>query len=191
MNGSVELLNATSYHELHIFYDKLYENLPAKIAYLFLVFFACFVGPTLIYGIVLFEGKDGDPQKRNVINRLFSVALINEILFSLLLGSCKVWRMLFGLISSDVMIWIEGFGYIFINNFILFINEITIFRYLHIIVWKRVRGLDDRFWAFFLSAATIGWSCWQCVIEHTPLEVRMHVFKMSMDILPGSKEGKR
>ena len=70
-------------------------------------------------------------------------------------------------------------------------NEMTILRYLHIIVWKRVRGLDDGFWAFFLSTATIGWSCWQCIFEHTPPHVLMHVFKLSMEILPGSMNDNR
>ena len=148
-------------------------------------------GPILTSGIICFERKGGDPQKRNVINRLFSMALLNQIIFSILVGSCRVWRMIFGLISVDAMFWIDFFGYIFCTNFVLFMNEMTILRYLHIVVWKRVRGLDDGFWAFFLSAATIGWSCWQCVFEHIPPHARMHVFKLSMDTQPSPKEETR
>ena len=89
------------------------------------------------------------------------------------------------------MIWIECFGYILCNNVMLFMNEMMILRYLQIIVWKRVKGVNDSFWASFLTTATISWSIWQCVWEHTPPEVEMEVFKMSMEVVPGSKDQKR
>jgi hypothetical protein len=186
MNESIELLNATTYFDLNTFYDYLNTTLPAKIVYVLLTIITYIVGSTLVLGIIIFERKAGDPQKRNVINRLFSMALINQILFFSLVGGCRFWRIAFGLIDPDVMIWIEGFGYIFCSNFFLFMNQMTIFRYLHIVVWKRVKGLDDEFWAFFLSAGTAGLSCWQYVCEHTPPQVQMHVFKINMEILPGS-----
>ena len=192
-DSSVEILGNTTSKWLQFdhFHSSLYSSLSSKILYSLLLIFTHIVGPILTSGIIYFERKGGDPQKRNVINRLFSMALINQILFSILVGSCRFWRMMFGLISVNVMFWIDCVGYIACINFIFFMNEMTIFRYLHIVVWKRVRGLDDGFWAFFLSAATIGWSCWQCVFEHIPPQAKMHVFKLSMDIQPSSLEEKR
>ena len=186
MNVSIELSNDTRYFDLNTFFDYLNATLPAKIVYVFLTIITYIIASTLVLGIIIFERKGGDPQKRNVINRLLSMALINQILYCILVGGCRFWRLSFGLIHHDVMIWIEGFGYIFCSNFFLFMNEMTIFRYLHIVVWKRVRGLDDGFWAFFLSAATTGCSCCLYVYEHTPAQVQMHVFRISMEILPGS-----
>jgi hypothetical protein len=96
-----------------------------------------------------------------------------------------------GLISCNAMFWIECFGYIICNNVIMFMNQMTILRYLHIIVWKRVKDLDDGFLALMLSNATFGVSIWQCVYEHTPAVVRMLTFKVSMEYLPESTEEKR
>ena len=123
-----------------------------------------------------------NPYKRNIINRLFSMALINAMLLCILTGFCRAWGVIIGLISSDVMFWIECFGYILCNNGMLFANEMTILRYLHIIVWKRVKEQDDEFVAAFLSATPVFISVWQCLCEHTPPEVRMNLFKLSMEV---------
>ena len=191
MNQSELSLNSTEYLQIDSFHVYLNQHLAAKISYYFLLLVIHILGPILILGIISFERKEGDPQKRNVINRLFSMALINAILLCILIGGCRTWGIMIGLISSNTMFWIEFFGYILCNNVMLFMNEMTILRYLHIIVWKRVKDLDDEFWAFVLSITTFGVSLWQCIYEHTPAEVRMLVFKVNMEYLPETVDEKR
>jgi len=191
INQSTLHLNSTVYLPLDSFHIYLNEHLEAKISYCILLFFTHIVGPILMSGIISFERKEGDPQKRNVINRLFSMALINAMMFCILVGVCRAWDMMIGLISSNAMFWIECFGYIICNNVMLFMNEMTILRYLHIIVWKRVKDIDDGLWALILSNATFGVSIWQSIFEHSPAEVRMLIFKLSMEYKPGSAEEKR
>ena len=191
INRSEILFNSTVHLELDSFHTYLNEHLEAKISYYFLLFVTHIFGPILISGIISFERKGGDPQKRNVINRLFSMALTNAVVFCTLIGCCRSWGIMIGLISSNAMFWIECFGYIICNNVIMFMNQMTILRYLHIIVWKRVKDLDDGFLALMLSNATFGVSIWQCVYEHTPAVVRMLTFKVSMEYLPESTEEKR
>ena len=72
MNNSFLSTNATTYLQYFHFHDQLYDNIPAKIIYVFLLFTIHILGPILLSGIIIFERNGGDPQKRNVINRLFS-----------------------------------------------------------------------------------------------------------------------
>ena len=88
------------------------------------------------------------------------------------------------MIRFDIMIWVEFFGYVARNNLILFLNEMMLIKYLNIIVWKRVKGLNDSFWECFLSSATLAWSCWQFVHEHVPFEMKLYVFKISSKNFP-------
>lgn len=59
-------------------------------------------------GVVLFEMNGGNPQKRNLINMLQSVALINLMILTCLLGACNVWRQVVGLIQFDTIKILEG-----------------------------------------------------------------------------------
>ena len=185
MNNSFLSTNATTYLQYFHFHDQLYDNIPAKIIYVFLLFTIHIVGPILLSGIIIFERKGGDPQKRNVINRLFSKSLTNLIIFNIVIGGSKICREVFGLLNFNIMILIEYIGYISASNIILYSNEMTIIKYLHIIVWKRVKGINDEFWAFFLSAVTLSWSTWQCIQEHIPNEMSMYLFKISSANFPG------
>ena len=185
MNDSFLSTNATTYLQYFHFHDQLYDNIPAKIIYVFVLFTIHIVGPILLSGIIIFERNGGDPQKRNVINRLFSKTLTNLIIFNIVVGGSKICREVFGLLNFNIMILIEYIGYISVSNTILYSNEMTIIKYLHIIVWKRVKGINDEFWAFFLSAVTLSWSTWQCIQEHIPNQMKMHLFKISSANFPG------
>ena len=180
------LPNATTNIELHNYHDDLFQSIPAKISYYVFVFITHVIGPTLMAGIISFEKWGGDSQKRNVINRLFSYALANLLVFTCLIGICRMWRDSVGVIDSKIMIWIECFGYISVTNFLLFTNQMAVLKYLYIVVWKRVKELDDGFWGFYLSTVTVCWSSFQCVIEHTPFEVRMRPFKLNVGNSTGS-----
>lgn len=183
-NDSLPLLNVSTDFKLNSLHTYLYGTVPAKIVYFFMLFITHIIGPILVSGIIIFEKYGGDSQKRNVINRLHSMALMNQILLSILLGVCRVWREIFGLIDFNIMLWIESFAYIFCANYILFMNEMTILQYLYIIVWKRIRVLDDGFFAFFLSTLTLCWTCCFAIIDHIPTRLCVHVFKMNTANLP-------
>ena len=134
--------------------DDLYGSTAAKIGFGFMLGINHVIGPILMLGIVLFEMNGGDPQKRNLINMLQSLALINLVIFTCLLGGCKIWRQAVGLIHFDTMKILERVGYVIIANIILLMVQCTILKYLHIVVWKRVKGLNDGFLAYFCGFTT-------------------------------------
>ena len=173
-----------TYLDYQMFHDNFYSATLSKIAYAFILFMIHVIGPILLSGIVIFEKKGGDPQKRNIINRLLSLALTNQIVYTTLIGSSKFCREVFGLISFDKMIWVEFLGYIALNNMLLFLNEMTIMKFLSIIVWKRVKGLNDSFWESVMCSITLAWSSWQCICDHMPIEMRLYSFKISAGGFP-------
>ena len=155
----------------------------AKIGFGFMIGSNHAIGPILMLGIVLFEINGGDSQKRNIINRLQSIALINLITFTCILGGCKIWRQTVGLIPYNTMKILESVGYVICTNIILLMDEMTILKYLHIIVWKRVKGLNDEFMAFFCALTTLVWSLTITFIDHHPLAMQngtMHLFQFKM-----------
>ena len=177
-NNSVLLSVPTADFELNAVHEYLYGGLWGKIGYYFIIFICHIIGPILLSGIIIFETFGGDPQKRNVINRLLSLCCTNAILLVSLNGVCKVWRDLFGLIYVEVMIWIEGFGQILVINVLFFFNEMTILRFLYIVVWKRVKGFDDRFWTLFLCILTYSWTFCLAVINKHHSEVNLVPLKL-------------
>ena len=163
--------------------NDLYGSTVAKIGFGFMVGINHVIGPILMLGIVLFEMNGGDPQKRNLINMLQSIALINLILFTCLLGGCKIWRQVVGLIQFDTMKILERVGYVMLANIILLTDQMTILKYLHIIVWKRVKGLNDGFLAYFCGFTTLLWSLTITLIDHLPYAMQnrtMHLFQFKM-----------
>ena len=191
MNLSHQQLNSSSmstYLQYQNFHETFYSTTLAKVGYFFILLMTHVIGPMLLAGIIIFEKKGGDSQKRNIINRLLSMALTNLIIYTTLVGGSKLCREMFGLISFDIMIWVEFFGYVARNNLILFLNEMMFIKYLNIIVWKRVKGLNDSFLECFLSLTTLAWSLCQFVLEHIQFEMNMYVFKISSESFPGSIE---
>ena len=142
-------------------------------------------------GIIIFEKKGGDPQKRNVLNRLQSMALTNAMLYCIIIGICRLWREIFGLIDFSYIIWVECSVSVFSSNFVFLISEMTIIRYFYIVVWKRVKEIDDEFWACFLNIATTFYSCWMTIMEHIPARVCTYVLKIVTSGLTESVESIR
>ena len=143
-----------------------------------MIFICHIVGPILHLGIIIFETFGGDPQKRNIINRLMSLCCVNLILGTSLTGVCRVWRALFGLIDVQIVTWIDFIGQVFLGSVTFFFNEMTILRYLYIVVWKRVRGFDDRFWTLFLCILTYSWTFCLAVINKHHSEVNLVPLKL-------------
>ena len=152
--------------QLERLHDSLYGSVPCKIIYIFLLVLTHILGPLALVGIIAYEKRSGDPKKRNIINRLQTFGITNQIIFSTILGLVRVWRELFGLIDLHSMIWIECFSYIAALNFLLFFNEMTVIQVMYIVIWKRVKEINDEFWAVFLSITTTCFSCWITMAEH-------------------------
>ena len=177
-NFSIEILNVSTNMQLERLHDSLYGSVPCKIISIFLLVLTHILGPLALVGIIAYEKRSGDPQKRNIINRLQTFGITNQIIFSTILGLVRVWRELFGLIDLHSMIWIECFSYIAALNFLLFFNEMTVIQVMYIVIWKRVKEINDEFWAVFLSITTTCFSCWITTAEHISNEVYLFPLKL-------------
>ena len=170
--------NCSSNIELDLFHNYLYGTIAAKCGYYFMMFLLHVVGVILLLGVVLFETFGGDAQKRNILNRLVSVCCANQILVSITLGICRIYRDVDGLIDISVMTWIEGFGQVCILSTEFFLAQMTILRFLYIVIWKRVRILDDSFWTTYLAAVTYSWAISLTIISKHISQLSMRPFKI-------------
>ena len=73
------MLNQTAQpnYDAELLYESLYGGTQGKILLYWSIFQFSFVGPVLMFGIVIFEMFGGDSQKRTIINRL---KLIQELI---------------------------------------------------------------------------------------------------------------
>ena len=175
MNLSIEIaralttsMNLSTNTKLEIYYDELFGNPTAKFAQIVFLTLTYLIGPILLSGIIAYEKYGGDPQKRNIINRLQSLGVASIIMGSIIHGTVFILRELFGLIDFDVMIWIECLFCMFCCNALLFFAEMSVFHLLYIVVWKRVKVINDEFWACFLSTSTSLISFWVVLVDHIP-----------------------
>ena len=188
-NVSFDTLENSTDFLLNELNENLYGTTVAKVGYGFMLILNHFLGPILLSGIVLFEMNGGDPQKRNLINMLHSIALINLIIFSLLLGGCKLWRQIVGLIEFDTIVVVEWIVYTSISNIVLLMDAMTFLKYLHIIVWKRVKGLNDGFLALFLGLTILLTSLTVTTVDHISYKtLLLPPFKMMAGNSPHSFE---
>ena len=176
--ASILQSNVSTDIKLDLFHAYLYGSLPSKIGYYLMICVVHLMGPIMLLGMVIFETFGGDPQKRNLINRLHSLAITNQIIFSVLAGIARVCREIFGLIDVSIMIWIESVSQMFLFCGVLFADEMVILHFLYVVVWKRVRIMDDQFWAYYLAFLTWLWSFCCVVIEHIPTQINMNHFKV-------------
>ena len=167
-NYSIEIVSVSTNTELERLFAYMYGSMICKTSYILLLLLTHILGPLFLLGIIAFEKRGGDPQKRNIINRLQSIGISSHIIFTITIGLIRSWRGIFGLIDFDVMIWIECLAYTALSNCILIFDEMAIIQFMYIIVWKRVKGIDDEFWALFLSLATASVSFWMSIVEHLP-----------------------
>ena len=190
-NSSLPYINISTDDELQRYHEYMYGTLSTKLGYYLMLLMAHIIAPILILGMVFFEIKGGDPQKRNILNRLQSMALTNGIMYCIVIGICRLWREIFGLIDFSFMVWVECFVNILCINFVFLFSEMTILQYLYIVVWKRVKEIDDEFWAFFLNIVTVHWSFWITLFEHVPARMYTYVLKILTANISESLDGIR
>ena len=127
------------------------------------------VGPALYIAIVLYENFGADSQKRTIINRLCSFLFCNIAINSCIWGVTRILRDIFGLLPNYVFMWARFFFLSMGGSAALFATEITMFRFLYIVIWKRMKPINDEFWTrvlalsnyvisvtFFLAAYLVG-----------------------------------
>ena len=152
--------------KLEILHEKLYGSPATSFLYVLILILNHVIGTLLLGGIIAYEWYGGDPQKRNIINRLQSLGLVNLIMSSTILGFVRVVREIVGLIDFNFMFWTECLFCMCVCNTILFFTEMSVFQFLYIVVWKRVKGLVDEFWGAFLIGTTYAVSFWVVLIDH-------------------------
>ena len=170
--------NISTNIKLERFYEELFADPTAKCSHIFLLIVIHIIGPILLSGIITYEKYGGDPQKRNIINRLQSIGIASLIIRTEIHGIVIILRETFGLIDLSIIIWIECLFCMFVCNALLFFAEMSVIHLLYIVVWKRVKSIDDEFWACFLISTTTVVSFWVTIVDHIPQ--RMLVFNFSI-----------
>ena len=116
-------------------------------------------------GIVIFEIFGGDSQKRTILNRLLSACLINAAISFIGLGIMRTIRDAIGVFDYNLGLILRLCLRFFVNSGYIFYNILTIFRYLFIVVWKRMRGVQDKFWSYFICFSVWTFEMWHiCVL---------------------------
>ena len=172
--GLTMSINNSTNAKLERLYEELFGYPTARFAQILLIIVNHIIGPILLSGIIAYEKYGGDPQKRNIINRLQSMGIASLIIRTEIHGIVIILRETFGLIDLSIIIWIECLFCMFVCNAILFFAEMSVIHLLYIVVWKRVKSIDDEFWACFLISTTSMVSFWVALVDHIPQ--RMLVF---------------
>ena len=164
--GLTMSINNSTNAKLERLYEELFGYPTARFAQILLIIVNHIIGPILLSGIIAYEKYGGDPQKRNIINRLQSMSIASLIITTEIFGIVKILREIFGLIDFNAMIWIECLFCMFFCNALLFFAEMSVLHLLYIVVWKRVNAINDEFWACFLATSTHLVSFWVVLVDH-------------------------
>ena len=138
----------------HEIYNYLYGDLIPRASYYLILGVIIVFGPLLGITMVLFERFGADSQKRTIINRLCSFVFINVSIMSFTWCTLRILRDNFGLLTSKLFEYISIILMWLDISTLLFITEITVFRFLYIVVWRRMKVINDEFWTTVLSKST-------------------------------------
>ena len=148
------------YLKNEVLYNYLYGVIEWKIILYTTIFLNFIIGPILMFGIVIFEIFGGDSQKRTILNRLLSGSLINAAIFGIIIGVSRIVRDCYGLVDSRLGLSIIVARMIVKNASYMFFFCLTIWRYLFIVVWKRMRGVQDNFFSTFITLSIYAFCAW-------------------------------
>ena len=138
--------------------EKIYllEDSPGITASLVCYLLMCQIFSFIFLPIIIWYEIDGeDPQKRTILNQMFSFQLLLIILHNAFPGSVLVFRLIYrsGLnynVTLIFLIWAKIFTSI---TALLSVLQYIITKYLSICVWKRVPPIDELFFGKFLFIA--------------------------------------
>ena len=140
--------------ESNAIYQYLYGDITSYIMYCVVVGLILTMGPLLCISIVLFEHFGADPQKRTILNRILSFILSNIATGSFIWGLVRILREALGLLPSLAIHWLFYFHKSIGLSIVLFAAELAMFRFLFIVVWKRMKAINDDFWMTVLAIST-------------------------------------
>ena len=127
-------------------YEYLYGDYSQRIPYYIVLILILLVGPLLCITIVFYEYFSSDRQKRTILNRLSSHIFLNIAINSFIWSILRILRDILGLLNTSFITPVVLFsGGIWISS-TLFITELTVSLFLYIVIWKRLRAIDDDFW---------------------------------------------
>lgn len=152
MNASMYLCNTTL--SSTIIYEYLYGEIVSRIIHLTVIVFIIGIGPLLCTVIVLYEYIGADRRKVTIINRLRPPIYINIALQSLIWGIVRIFRDILGLLPYALVTPLLALSQILLLSALLLATELTVFRFVFIVVWKRVKPFDDEFWSLALMIVT-------------------------------------
>ena len=137
-------------------YEYLYKaNFACSLFYYILLLIILTFGPFLCVTIVVYENFGSDRQKRTIINRLSSHVFSNIAINSFIWSILRIIRDNVGLLSHSLAASINSFSAVVWISSTFFITELVIFRFLYIVVWRRMKEINDEFWHYILLLSNI------------------------------------
>ena len=137
-------------------YEYLYKaNFASSFFYYILLLIILIFGPFLCVTIVVYENFGSDRQKRTIINRLSSHVFSNIAINSFIWSILRIIRDNVGLLSHSLAASINSISAVVWISSTLFITELVIFRFLYIVVWRRMKEINDEFWHYILLLSNI------------------------------------
>ena len=137
-------------------YEYLYKaNFASSVFYYILLLIILIFGPFLCVTIVVYENFGSDRQKRTIINRLSSHVFSNIAINSFIWSILRIIRDNVGLLSHSLAASINSISAVVWISSTFFITELVIFRFLYIVVWRRMKEINDEFWHYILLLSNI------------------------------------
>ena len=137
-------------------YEYLYKsNFACSLSYYVLLLIILIFGPFLCVTIVVYENFGSDRQKRTIINRLSSHVFSNIAINSFIWSILRIIRDNVGLLSHSLAASINSISAVVWISSTFFITELIIFRFLYIVVWRRMKEINDEFWHYILLLSNI------------------------------------
>lgn len=102
------------------------------------------LGNALCACIIAYEKYGGDPQKRTILNQLFSMLTGNVIVLNLVPLNTLILRVLTSPLPSyvvNILFFIPKVSVGF--NSLLILNEMLLLRFLSVFYWKRIPPIND------------------------------------------------
>ena len=132
----------------------MYGNITLCVTYYFGLALVLILGPLLSLTIVFYERFGADRQKRTIINRLLSIIFIHIAMQSCIWSVFRLVRGTVGLLEDDSIVLIIMLSQVLMMSSLFFSTEVTILRFLYIVVWRRMKTINDDFWNVVLMIST-------------------------------------
>ena len=124
------------------------------------------VGPFLSITIVFYEYFGSDRQKRTILNRLSSHIFLNIAINSFIWSIIRILRDILGLLNYSFITPVALFSAGIWISSSFFLTELTVTRFLYIVIWKRLKAINDDFWNCVLLLSNILVAIYFCIGIH-------------------------